>query len=217
MFLVIPISFIVGSVVVIFVIIKKKMSHLGELNYSSYISGESDSAKNNLGWGSVFLDSFPEVKDGLQKLGLKEHVVVWLLELEKFLRKLRLFFLKVDRLSEALIKKIRGVHLRSMVDKAPMSVSGDISKEGTTSSMVSVKKKEEPSQSSIFKKEEQNLILEIAHNPKNPLLYENLGDLYMRMNNFEDARDSFKAAMELSPNSEELLKKHSQAVEKMVK
>ena len=68
-----------------------------------------------------------------------------------------------------------------------------------------------------MKKEEQRLIIEIAKNPKSSSLYETLGDLYVKMNNFTDAKESYEAAIELDPSKEELKKKHSQAVENVLK
>ena len=67
-----------------------------------------------------------------------------------------------------------------------------------------------------MKREEQGMIIEIAKNPKDSRLYEVLGDLYVRMNNFSDAKESFEAAMELSPHDEGLQKKYSQVLKKMV-
>ena len=67
-----------------------------------------------------------------------------------------------------------------------------------------------------MKREEQKLIIEIAKNPKDSKLYEILGDLYVKMNNLSDAKESFEAAIELSPNSEILQKKLSQVIEKVV-
>ena len=58
--------------------------------------------------------------------------------------------------------------------------------------------------------------VEIAKNPKDSRLYEVLGDLYVKMNNFSDAKESFEAAMELSPHDEGLQKKYSQVLKKMV-
>ena len=68
-----------------------------------------------------------------------------------------------------------------------------------------------------MKREEQRMIIEIAKNPKDAKLYEVLGDLYIKMNNLLDAKESYEAAIELNPHSEELQKKRSQIVEKLVK
>jgi predicted Zn-dependent protease len=58
--------------------------------------------------------------------------------------------------------------------------------------------------------------MEIAKSPKDFILYETLGDLYSKMNNLSDAKESFEAAIELNPNNEVLQKKYSQVVKKMV-
>ena len=66
-----------------------------------------------------------------------------------------------------------------------------------------------------FKKSEQRLIIEIAKNPKNPALYEELGDLYTTSRDYRDARESYEAAIELNSTDEELKKKLSSALEKL--
>ncbi len=165
-------------------------------------------------WKELFSEFFPEFNDGLEKLQLKEHLILWLLEVEKFLRKMRLFFLKVDSFFESMIKKIRKVHLSSkMYSAAP--IKSATSKEPALQPIVT-KQKESSSQFDLFKKEEQRLIVEIAKNPKDPNLYEVLGDIYMNMQNFGDAKESYEAAVELNPGNAGLLKKRSQAVEKVV-
>ena len=177
---------------------------------------ETDSSFKFVSWQQLFFELFPEIDEGFQKLKLKEHFAIWLVELEKFLRKMRLFFLKIDRLSEVLIKKIRIIHLNHRTeDQAPISDGLVASTRGMSQSAVMARHKEEQVSAELFKKEEQRLILEIAKNPKDSMLYEALGDLYLKINNLEDAKESFEAAIELAPQNESLKQKLSLILEKL--
>jgi len=183
----------VGISVVIF----RKMPYLNKLTPETHAEGD------------FFSDLFPEFLGGFKSFKLREYGNLWFIELEKFLRKLRVVSLKIDRVAEVWIKRIR---------------KGNVSR--TVNSVVEDKKEaEKPVISKVqpapimtpedLKKEEQKLIIEIAKNPKDSTLYEVLGDLYEKMNNLSDAKESFEAAMELDPNSEELQKKHSKVAEKL--
>lgn len=166
---------------------------------------------------NMWIDFFPELSKSVNGAStrLQRYREVWLLELEKLLRRLRILSLRTDRMSDSLIKKIRrfterkqdGLHslpaeIKGTTGIKNQGLMGQVATEDTVGDM---------------KKEEQRLIIEIAKNPKNSSLYEVLGDLYMKMSNFADAKESYEAAMELNPAKEELVKKHSQAVESMVK
>ncbi|OGN08532.1 MAG: hypothetical protein A3C61_01930 [Candidatus Yanofskybacteria bacterium RIFCSPHIGHO2_02_FULL_39_10] len=59
------------------------------------------------------------------------------------------------------------------------------------------------------------MIIEIAKNPKDAHLYEVLGDLYIEMENFVDAKESYEASIELSPQNGSLKIKLSEALEKL--
>ena len=214
MFILIPAILILASLGGIFFIVKKKMPYLNKLTtigdgFSEQfgISGEEHSRRD------IFADFFPEFSDGFKSLKLQEYKAVWLMEMEKFLRKLRMVSLKMDRISDSLIKKIRRGHdfytIKSgIVLEDKKKIEADVLKPRIASPRTSLED---------MKKEEQRLIIEIAKNPKDSKLYDILGDLYMSMNNFSDAKDSFEVAIELNPNSQVLPKKRSQALENMLK
>lgn len=191
MFFLIPLTLILVSAVGIFLIVWRKMPYLKKLSAADVQSEQS-----------LWSDLFPELANGLNGTStrLQHYRGVWLLELEKFLRRLRVMSMKMDRTSDSLIKKIRNVTERKHEHHAdPILEAKEIPKGNTVEDT---------------KREEQRLIIEIAKNPKNSSLYEVLGDLYMKMSNFADAKESYEAAIELNPANEELVKKHSQAVEK---
>src|SRR3989344_7001086 len=204
MFILVPLILILVSVVGISVIVFRKMPYLNKLTPETHISVRTGVM------GDFLTDLLPEFSKGFKSLKLKEYGDLWLVELEKFLRKLRVASLKMDRMSDSWIKKIRSGSAFSVTNTTTTDkiedVGAIIPKEQTVPKITM----------EDMKREEQGMIIEIAKNPKDPRLYEVLGDLYVKMNNFSDAKESFEAAIELSPHNEELQKKLSQVVKKLV-
>jgi len=229
MFIIIPLALILLSSAAIFFIIYKK---LPQLKSASLPGGNSESAVQDTGGSprnyttlslKFFNDFFPEIAEQFRKIKFNEYKNAWLAELEKVLRRLRVASLKIDRFSDHLIKKIRTVG-----DSRPkLNPAQELrTSEATIEQPVKIIKKQSPVHNQnkpvvvnmeSLKSDERKLIIEIAKNPKDYRLYETLGDLYIKMNNFGDAKESYEAAMELNPHGEVLVKKHSQAVEKMIK
>lgn len=228
MFIIIPLVLILGSLAAIFFIIYKKLPQLKNI---SLPDGNTGSVSQDLGSPSrnykklsvkLFNDFFPEITEQIGKIKFREYKNAWLAELEKILRRLRVASLKIDRFSDHLIKKIRTVG-----DTRPKIRAAEETKEETIQQPAKIIQNKplghspmgEPVLENIesLKSEEQKLIIEIAKNPKDYRFYELLGDLYVKMENFGDAKESYEAAKELNPHSEVLAQKHSQAVGKMVK
>src|SRR3989344_2242742 len=178
--------------------------YVNKLIPEAHVSTQSNIGKDILG------ELFPELLEGFKNLKLREYGNLWFVELEKLLRRLRVISLKMDRISESWIKKIRKGNVSrittQIVTEKTEVVENPVIKVQTTP------------QTTIedMKREEQKLIIEIAKNPKDSKLYEILGDLYVKMNNLSDAKESFEAAMELNPGSEIIQKKISQVMEKVV-
>src|SRR3989344_3005329 len=204
MFILVPLVLILVSVVGISVIIFRKMPYLNKLTPETHISVRTGAM------GDFLTDLVPEFSKGFKSLKLKEYIDLWLVELEKFLRKLRVASLKMYRISDSWIKKIRSGSAFAVTTPTTMgkveSIEPLVPKEQTVPRITM----------EDMKREEQGMIIEIAKNPKDSRLYEVLGDLYVKMNNFSDAKESFEAAMELSPHDEGLQKKYSQVLKKMV-
>lgn len=204
MFLLIPLTLILASVIGISVIVFRKMPYLNKLTPETHARGD------------ILTDLFPELSEGFKSLKLKEYANLWLVDLEKFLRRLRVVSLKMDRMFDSWIKKIR----RGTEKKhSSMGVSSgeDINPvRNLARDKVASPEDLGEATSDGMKREEQRLIIEIAKNPKDAKPYEVLGDLYVKMNNFFDAKESFEAAIELNPNSEILQNKFSQVLKKMV-
>lgn len=198
MFILVPLMLILASVIGILIIVFRKMPYLNKLTPETHLGS------------NVLADLLPELSKGFKNLKFKEYGDLWLVELEKFLRRLRVVSLKMDRISDSWIKKIRSGN----ISRATMSAVTE-KKEAVDFSVPKIQPSTVVTIEDL-KKEEQRLIIEIAKNPKDFGLYETLGDLYVNMNNFSDAKESYEAAIELNPNNESLQKKLSQASEKLI-
>ena len=196
MFILIPLILILASVIGISVIVFRKMPYLNKLTPETHTGGD------------FLTELFPEFSGVFKSLKLRGYSHLWLLELEKFLRKLRLVSLRIDRVSEAWIKKIKKGQILSIVP---------VVEEKTEIVEAPVLKVKSAPKISLeeMKKEEQRLIIEIAKKPKDSVLYEKLGDLYVKMKDLSDAKESYEAAIELGPSDEKLQKKLSKVTEKL--
>ncbi|MBI2674174.1 MAG: hypothetical protein HYX22_00315 [Candidatus Yanofskybacteria bacterium] len=154
-------------------------------------------------WHTIARDFCPEIWNWAKGIKVKEYKEMWLIETEKLLRKFRLVSMKMDRFSDSLIKKIRKRTYRPAAE-----FDSSVEPQGQASTKDNVG-------TGTLKKDEQRLIIEIAKNPKDAVLYEELGDLYAKMGGYRDAKESYEAAIELNSNNEELKKKLSQALEKL--
>src|SRR3989338_5504400 len=104
MFILIPILLILASAIGIFVIVWRKVPYLRKLSVADIHPSPG-----------IWADLFPELSEGLNSNRLKHYRSVWLSELEKFLRRLRVMSLKIDRMSDSMIKKIRSFTERKHV------------------------------------------------------------------------------------------------------
>lgn len=218
MFIILPLSLVLASSLGISVIIYRKKPYLAKLiSLDSGDEASSLSGKKNFSWKNYGEEFFPEIKALFSSLKLNEYKAHWLVELEKFLRRTRVVVLKFDRVSDGLIKKIRRINVNDQLE----SVNKEINK--VIASSVEILSPEinvasapaEKISAAFLKNEEERLIVEIAKNPKDPALYEMLGDLYSEMGNSEDAQESYKAALELNPASELAKQKLSASIEKI--
>ena len=141
-------------------------------------------------------DFFPEIFYQLKKINFSSYKVSFLREFEKFLRRMRVMSLKIDRLTNSLLAKIRTENLKNGIavqtEFKEKPETAPVSKENKTSQL---------------KREEQLLIIEIAKAPKNPDLYKKLAEVYIALKNFSDAKESLKAALELNPGDQKTKEK----------
>ncbi|MBU3965476.1 hypothetical protein KKG29_03330 [Patescibacteria group bacterium] len=113
---------------------------------------------------------------------MKNLLFLILIKLEKFLRQIRIYILKLDGKTFAWIE-----HLR----KKSSEITNNANK-------ISLKLH--------FKIEESRLLNMVARNPKNPENYKKLGLLYFQNKNFKDAGESLKEYLKLNPGDDEIKK-----------
>jgi len=189
----IPLLLFLGAISGIFVVIMRKNQYLKKLTPDVH----------DLGTRGVLAEFFPEVIDKIEISKIREYQANALIELEKLVRKIRLVFLRIDQLTVSLISRIRTTHSNNSNSKV-------INDDEFVTTII-----EEDTRTNSFedlKKEEQNLIIEIAKDPKNFSLYESLGDLYVKMNNDVDAKESYETALNLDPDNIVLKTKISKSV-----
>jgi hypothetical protein len=189
-FLVVPLCIFVISSGIVFFISFKKLGYLKKLS-ADHDHGSTTVA--DLTTKQFLYQMLPEVFDYFQKVDIATHKSSFLLEFEKFLRKARLIFLKIDNLSNTLIHKIRASHLREAQKSQEKIEAQKIAELPIAIGDVDVNLPVD------LKKKEHNLIIEIAKNPKNPVLYKNLGDLYIETKQWNYAHESFSSALKLDP------------------
>ncbi len=201
MFIIIPLVIVGLSLVGIAIIIWRKVPYLRKLTPEV---GEHA--------GSWWHDMIPELIDWYRGIRFRQHRDSFFQETEKFLRKIRLAFSRIDRFSASLIHRVRKVHIESSL-QAP-APSDQPSVAPAVSPLAPSAKQEQSAETSAerLKRREQELIIEIAKDPKSPELYESLGDIYVAMHAYADAKESYEAALEFRPNDAKLEKKLSEVL-----
>ena len=169
----------------------RKFSYLRKLDTEHVEAGQQ--TIND--WKGFWYAMYPEVFQHFHRSQVASHKSSLLLEFEKVLRRLRLMSLKVDNFSNSMISKIRtsNEHSQKLREEAKVDTAPEFTHESL----------EEAIRSSLpvseLKKEEQKLIMEVAKDPKNPRLYKTLGDLYLKLEQFDDARESYLSVIKLDP------------------
>lgn len=199
MFIIVPLLLIIGSLAGIAIIINRKLPYLKKLTPEAHEPS-----------GNIVQEFFPELLTWLNSMKFKDYKQLSLIELEKLLRRLRVVSLKIDYMSDSLIKKIRRVNLANNLERAVMD-SRTLSQ---SAEPVPTAKPSEEIKTDELKAQEQKLIIDIAKNPKDPQLYEALGDLYLKLNSAQDAKESYEAALELSPSDIALARKYSRLLKR---
>lgn len=215
MFLLIPILFFAFSTIGVAIIVFRKKNYLNKLSVLN-TAGNNGNVVTSFSWKAYGTDFFPEIKALIDRIEFSKYRANWLIEVEKFLRKARVLSLRMDRISDVLIKKIRRIHLN---DKLNGHTSGEFEAVKTSEDIIenlTIDRASSTTMSATFlKNEEERLIIEIAKNPKDAVLYESLGDLYLEMDGWTDAKESYEAAIELNPQNESLKQKLSSALAKL--
>lgn len=120
---------------------------------------------------------FFSVWDSIDFQGFKRNALA---DYEKFLRRVRILSLRTDNFVNRLLEK-----RQKRAPKPEFAEPGDF---------------EETRSASYFKTKENNIIAEIAKNPKDKGLYKALGALYFENKLYGDAKEVFNVVLELDPN-----------------
>lgn len=152
-------------------------------------------------------EALPEAGENLWRLISPEFFRVWdsidfqgfkrnaLADYEKFLRRVRILSLRTDNFVNRLLEK------RQKRGPKPEFAEPGGSADETRQA------------GAYFKTKENNIIAEIAKNPKDKNLYKALGALYFENKLYGDAKEVFSVVLELDPNEED----SKQALEKIGK
>ncbi|MFH1769236.1 MAG: tetratricopeptide repeat protein [Parcubacteria group bacterium] len=182
MFFYIPLGILLGALAVALYIVVRKFTYLKKLSPEILEKTESHEGLLN--------EFFPEITSRINKTTLKSKKIGLLSLSEKLLRRIRLLSSKIDG----------GIHdLAHSIRRSNKDETEQLDKQKKESEEVIVRVKEKPHID--LRAEEQNLILEIAKKPRDALLYEKLGDIYIKTKEFDDAMQSFKKALELDPEN----------------
>lgn len=163
---------------------------------------------------SFWIELFPEAVALIKRINLRAFGVESLNEFEKLLRKLRLISLKIDIITNKLIHKVRK---ETKQQEEILVKEAKIEEEKKSNGDVSDIIEELGSSHDDLKQKEQLLIIEIAKNPKDAQLYRELGNIYMRIGDWNDAKESFEKVIELDPNDDIIKRKLGRVVSKIGK
>lgn len=181
MYILIPLIIIAVSAAAMIAIVWRKFPYLKKLPVEAVHEGTD-----------LWAGFFSEARHYLKKIDFGSYRDLFFKELEKFLRRLRVVSLKLDRFTHHLIDKIR-INENGKEAAGRLALSEE-SKEEIVPVAVILSAEEKQ------KKEEHALIIEVAKNPKNAELYKKLADLYILSENFPDAAEALKTAFKLDPD-----------------
>lgn len=205
MYLILPLLIFLVSIVAIAAIIRRKFVYLKKLAPEAI---EATMGNPESFWSGLF----PEVAGLLKKVNLRAFGVNFLSEFEKILRKLRLMSMKVDTLTNKLIHRVRKeTKLQEEILIKEAKVEEEKRGNGEASDIIN----ELGDSHEDLKQKEQLLIIEIAKNPKDVYLYRELGAIYMRIGDWEDAKQSFEKVIELEPGDETTKRKLGRVLAKL--
>lgn len=196
MFFLIPLILALLALIVIAVIVWRKMPYLRKLMPEAHETGDT-----------LLHDFAPELIDRFNAIPWRHYVHRVLVELEKALRRVRLFMLSLDRISDRVIRKVRRVHQETARQHEEIVAQQQEAHEA---------RQEEPDEIDMddpdqLKQEEQRLIVAIAQNPKDVQLYSRLAQVYMRLQNYTDAIEALEVAAKLNPDDTSISKRLERA------
>jgi len=183
MFIIIPLVFFLISAGYLAFTLTRKFEYLKKISPEAIHDRPAS-------WQTFWAEMFPGVVSLGERIEWQENKVHFLAESEKLLRRMRLFFLRIDGSIHTLLNRLRRKTKR---EEEVLQKQEDAEEMQATSALLPATL--DP------KQEEQLLIMEIAKDPKDPLLYRKLGDIYIKMGDDENARNSFATVLDLDPEN----------------
>ena len=170
MFFLIPLIFIFTGVAGIGYIVWPKAKE---------IKGKGDLSEIKEGFWHLM---FPELLDFLSLARSKFKIFKdsAAVDYEKFLRRVRILSLRTDNFVNKLLEKRQKNGIKAEFKEINPQLTS-------------------PAVNTYFKTKEDNLIAEIAKNPKDKNLYKALAGLYMESQMYDDAEEAYNVALELDP------------------
>ena len=205
MYLILPLSIFVVSIVMIAVIIRRKFVYLKKLT-PEMVEATMGSPE------SFWIELFPEAVVLIKRINLRAFGVESLNEFEKLLRKLRLISLKIDTITNKLIHRVRK---ETKQQEEILVKEAKIEEEKKSNGDVSDIIEELGSSHDDLKQKEQLLIIEIAKNTKDAQLYRELCIIYMRIGDWDDAKQSFEKVLEYDSSDDVTKRKLGRVLAKL--
>lgn len=195
LYLTIPLGIALVALLAIAVVVWRKMPYLRKLTPEAHEVGDT-----------LAHDFAPELLDWWVSIPWRQYVQAVLVELEKIMRRFRLFMQGLDRLWERVIRKVRRTHQEAAKQHEEIVAQQEVARQ---------EKEEEDEDDKNFdindpeqlKQEEQNLIVAIAQNPKDVASYQRIAQVYVRMDQVSDAIEALEAALKLEPDNVRMAKR----------
>ncbi len=194
LYLTIPLGIALVAVLGIVVVVWRKMPYLRKLTPESHEVGDT-----------IAHDFAPELLDWWVSIPWRQYIQTILVEIEKGMRRFRLFMQSLDRIWERSIRKVRRTHQEAAKQHEEIVALQEVARQ----------EKEEDEDDTSFdindpeqlKQEEQDLIVAIAQNPKDVASYQRIAQVYVRMDQVSDAIEALEAALKLEPDNLRMTKR----------
>ncbi|TSC91711.1 MAG: hypothetical protein CEN90_175 [Parcubacteria group bacterium Licking1014_17] len=188
MFIILPLGIFILSLLLIGAVIVRKLAFLRKLSPEVL----ENSAVNYRGFWEELL---PEA-GGIIKF-IKSHE--WRLKLLEQFEKLFSLLKSISSLIDSLFHKILLLVKRKAKQSEQIVIKEEIKEQKEKAEIEEAIEAISEHNGSDIREEEQLLIINIAKNPRDPELYRRLGDIYIKTEEYDDARQCFEKAIELNP------------------
>jgi hypothetical protein len=190
LFVIVPLAIVVVAVIALTVLVWRKWPYLKKLEPESHRVGDT------------FLhDLAPETVDRFRTFSWK---ALWrrvLLVLDETLSTIRAFFVRIDRASARLMKSVRRTH--ETVEREQQR-DEERRTEPEPEPRVDEERSRQEAEQARLKQREQQLIVDIAQDPKQVERYKELSSVYKRLGAKQDAAEVLRAALKVEPDNEDL-------------